>query len=234
FQLNPENYVDTAGIVLGDGTPMILSWNKNCPVSDPDTVEKGQTTACISGIYDLNGSKGPNKFGKDIIGFNGANLWIDFAGLMIGTSFTPTPIKPVDYCTQNGDTWAVKSEYKTKYGIKNCCTDSDCISKGDYWASAMVECKDMGGHLATLTDLAKIATYLYDAPQIGYTARYDGTLNTSKLGTTFAGLGSSWSLWSSSEVSAGTAYFRAFNSSSTNRGVENRRRYSLRALCVKD
>ena len=39
ISLNEDNYVDTAGIVLGDGTPLIFSWNKNCPVSDPDAVK---------------------------------------------------------------------------------------------------------------------------------------------------------------------------------------------------
>ncbi|MBP3821714.1 type II secretion system protein, partial [bacterium] len=85
LQLDPANYVDTAGIVLGDGTPLIFSWNKNCPVSDPDAVKyngekenaRSETTSCISGFYDLNGSKGPNRYGKDIIGFNGVNLgWL--------------------------------------------------------------------------------------------------------------------------------------------------------------
>ncbi|MBP3821254.1 hypothetical protein J6G99_06385, partial [bacterium] len=28
ISLNEDNYVDTAGIVLGDGTPLIFSWNK--------------------------------------------------------------------------------------------------------------------------------------------------------------------------------------------------------------
>ncbi|MBP3821713.1 type II secretion system protein, partial [bacterium] len=247
FHVNKDDYTDVAGIVLGDGTPMILSWNKNCPVSDPDAVEyngvkedaRSKTTSCIKGIVDLNGTKGPNKFGKDVIGFNGANLeWISFAGLKITKPEVPTPLYRDDYCTNNNGTWEVKSDYKTKYNIKYCCTNNSCITKGDRWAGAMVKCKDMGGHLATLTDLAKIATYLYDAPsQIGDTARYDGTLNTSKLGTTFAGLGSSWNyaLWSSSEDSANYdgANGRYFNSSYTSRYNTYRYGSFLTAVCVK-
>ncbi|MBP3820673.1 hypothetical protein J6G99_03405, partial [bacterium] len=174
--------------------------------------------------------------GKDIIGFNGVNLgWLEFAGLKITKPEVPTPLYMDDYCTNNNGTWAVKSDYKTKYNIKNCCTNDNCMSKGDRWAGAMVKCKDMGGHLATDEDIAKIATYLYDAPsQIGDTAGYNGKFNTSKLGTTFAGLGSSWcNLWSSSEDSAYSAYYRYLHSSYTDRGYTNRYNSSLRAVCVK-
>ncbi|MBP3821302.1 hypothetical protein J6G99_06655, partial [bacterium] len=228
---------------------MILSWNKNCPVSDPDAVEyngvkedaRSKTTSCIKGIIDLNGTKGPNKFGKDVIGFNGANLeWISFAGLKITKAEFPTPLYMDDYCTNNNGTWEVKSDYKTKYNIKNCCTSDDCMSKGDYWAGAMMNCKDSGGHLANSADLAVIATYLYDAPsKINDTATYgsnDGVqrLNTSKLGTTFAGLGSSWYyLWSSSGQSAYNAYFRGFGSSFTRKGDGGRYFSYMRAVCVK-
>ena len=76
--IDTDSYLDVAGFVLADGTPMILAFKKDCPVSDPDSVEydvvekkaKSEKTNCIAGFYDLNGSKGPNKFGKDIIGFN--------------------------------------------------------------------------------------------------------------------------------------------------------------------
>ncbi|MBP3821642.1 hypothetical protein J6G99_08385 [bacterium] len=246
ISLNEDNYIDTAGIVLGDGTPMIFSWNKNCPVSDPDAVKyngvkenaRSETTNCISGFYDLNGSKGPNRYGKDIIGFNGVNLgWLEFAGLKITKPEKPTPLYRDDYCTNNNGTWEVKSDYKTKYGIKNCCTSNNCISYGDYWAGAMVKCKDSGGHLATLTDLTTIATYLYDAPEgaIG-TERYYAQLNTSKLGTTFAGLGSSWyGLWSNSEDSAdkNKAYYRYYDRSFTCRFSDPRYATPIRAVCVK-
>ena len=179
-------------------------------------------------------------------GFNGVNLgWLEFAGLKITKTEVPTPLYRDDYCTNNNGTWEVKSEYQTKYNIKNCCTIDDCLTQGDYWAGAMVKCKDSGGHLATLADLAIIATYLYGASkQIGNSATYgsdDGVqrLNTSNLGTTFAGLGSSWnSLWSSSEVSARYAYGRTFTSSYTARydyhSHGGRSTSSIKAICVKD
>ncbi|MBP3820809.1 hypothetical protein J6G99_04095, partial [bacterium] len=147
----------------------------------------------------------------------------------------PTPLYRDDYCTNNNGTWEVKSDYKTKYNIKNCCTIDDCLTQGDYWAGALVKCKDMGGHSATEEDLAKIATYLYDAPEnaIGNDL-YDVPLNTSKRGTTFAGLGASWyHLWSSSEYSADKAGSRIFRSSSTYRNSSYRYSSNIRAVCVK-
>ena len=245
FHVNTDDYVDTAGIVLGDGTPMIFSWNKNCPVSDPDAVKyngvkenaRSNTTSCIKGIIDLNGSKGPNRFGKDVIGFNGASLgWIDFADLKITKPEIPTPLYRDDYCTNNNGTWEVKSEYKTKYNIQRCCTSDNCLTKGDYWAGAMMNCKDSGGHLATSADLAAIATYLYDAPEnaIG-NDQYDAPLNTAKLGTTFSGLGSSYTrIWSNRESSGTTnASGRYFTNSATGRVSTGRYAWGYMSFCVK-
>ena len=57
---------NNAGIILADGTTMILTWNKKCPISDPDSRNE-HVTACLSGIFDLNGRQGPNSFGDDIL-----------------------------------------------------------------------------------------------------------------------------------------------------------------------
>ena len=245
--IDANKYLDVAGFVLADGTPMILTYmNKdNCPISDPDAVEyKGQkkearstNTRCIAGFYDLNGAKGPNKFGKDIVPFGVtglAEVGIKFAGLTLLTEpHVPDGLYLSDYCTQENGTWKLNKE-SSDAGIKNCCTNCTSNNWGkDRWAGAMIECKKAGGHLATDEDLAKIATYLYDAP-IGDTDTYNGTLNTSKLGTTFAGLGSDWAtLWSSSERNASRAYKRFFNSSSTYRSYDIRGISDPMAVCVK-
>ncbi|MBP3821442.1 hypothetical protein J6G99_07360 [bacterium] len=246
LQLDPANYVDTAGIVLGDGTPMIFSWNKNCPVSDPDSVEyngikenaKSKTTSCISGIYDINGSKSPNKFGKDVIAFGSANLgWINFAGLKLSLLKPSTPVKTGDYCSIVDGRWQVKSEYKTKYNIQNCCSHDRCVrTNGDSWAGAMIECIDAGGHLATLTDLAKIATYLYDEPsQIGDEQLSIHPLNLSKTGTVFSVLNTSdlTFVWSSLERDSEGAYSRRFTSINTSMEHGNRYYSNYMTLCVK-
>ena len=208
---------------------MILAYmNKaNCPVSDPDSLEyKGQkkdarslNTRCIAGFYDINGAKGPNKFGKDIVPFNGvaglADGWISFAGLKITPPFVPERIKRSDYCTRSGYNWEVKSNYKTKYGIQSCCLWDECERDGDAWVGAMVQCIDAGGHVASLEDLAKLATYLFDAPNdIAVSETYSGTLNKSRLGNLFAGLGdgTDWmTIYSNSENYSYSVSARSFN-----------------------
>ncbi|MBP3821368.1 prepilin-type N-terminal cleavage/methylation domain-containing protein [bacterium] len=240
-----KEYLDAAGFVLGDGTPMILTYQKDCPVSDPDEVKYSGSkknaisnhTSCIAGFYDLNGVKGPNKFGKDIVPFNGVsglkNTWISFAGFKVTTPKVPNPIKTADYCEQNGNNWTLKSDYRTNYNINSCCTNSGCKTTGDYWAGAMIECKDIGGHLPTESQLTTIASYLYDD---GNLASYSIRINKSKLGP-LAGFdlesGGSIYLWGTRD--SGTDYYRRhFARNYTDDDYMDVRKQSyLMALCIK-
>ncbi|MBP3820931.1 hypothetical protein J6G99_04730, partial [bacterium] len=235
FQLNPENYVDTAGIVLGDGTPMILSWNKNCPVSDPDTVEKGQTTACISGIYDLNGSKGPNKFGKDVIAFGSANLgWISFAGLKVSRVFNPSPLKLSDYCESDG---ATVNKYGQSLGIKNCMYSESAGDMGekDYWAGAVKHCMGMNASLPSTDELIAIAKSLYDVKSgDSFNSVSQSRLNQNASNLTLLSNSSRFQLWSSKEVSSVSASLRDFDIDSTDiyYGKNARNDHYVEAICV--
>jgi len=162
FGLKKEDYPDVAGMVLGDGTPMILAWNKNCPVSDPDTVKKGQTTACIKGIYDLNGANGPNKMTKDVVGFGGVvtvkGSGIKIAGLKINKVLLKgsyQPMKKIDICDGTDGENATTTEAKN-LGIKYCR-----YSTADYWAGAVKECGGVN-KLPTLNQLKQLAASLYN------------------------------------------------------------------------
>ena len=60
---NAEDWADTVGIVTGDGTGMILSYNKKCEFSVDDgglkydnSTGKSNSLVCLSGVYDWNGS----------------------------------------------------------------------------------------------------------------------------------------------------------------------------------
>ena len=65
------------GIVSADGTPFILTYKDECPQLSsetvyPWTVEGGKptvnaTSQCVAMMFDINGAKGPNKVGKDIL-----------------------------------------------------------------------------------------------------------------------------------------------------------------------
>ncbi len=76
FKMEEGEWAEVMGVIFGNGTPMLLAYNKKCEVIDPDSTYKtdkktgiGDTSKCIAGIYDLNGSKGPNKLGQDVIKF---------------------------------------------------------------------------------------------------------------------------------------------------------------------
>ncbi len=125
------NYGEVMGVVFGDGTPMLLSWNKDCLAIDPDTPNQN-TSSCISGWYDINGSRKPNRWGKDIIGFNYG----------FGKVFVPNPI-----------TKQKCEELKTSLGIKSCYDNSD------YWAGAVKQCGGID-NMPTYNDLDYIAKLL--------------------------------------------------------------------------
>ena len=75
LKLQNGEWLDLAGFVMADGTPFIVSWNNNCgslnddkgvSIVDPDRPLKDLPVQCLDGIYDKNGTNGPNKYGSDI------------------------------------------------------------------------------------------------------------------------------------------------------------------------
>ena len=142
---------ETMGIVTGDGTPMILLYSPVCTPLDPVKTytwsvvdgkpETNATTNCISAIFDINGSKGPNKLGTDVRTFNS----------LFGS-------------VQYGATAMSKSDcekYKNQLGIKGCGVDTD------YFAGAVKKCHDIGLHLPSMQTLANIAGAKYGRTDIG-------------------------------------------------------------------
>jgi hypothetical protein len=117
---------------------------------------------------------------------------------------------------------------KASLGIKNC-------RDNDYWAAAVDKC---GGvqNLPTDDDLYELAKKVYGESNCNdSTQRCDGTPDFSQLPESFSGLGSSWyRLWSGSELSAGNAYTRNFDSSYSSRLIPSRSISSFKAVCVGD
>ncbi len=103
FKMNQGTYGDTMGVVFGNGVPMILTYKTDCEPIDPDstynvdrTSGMSETSACLIGVYDINGAKGPNKVDEDIIrfranGFGSKKCYVEYGG-----SYT-TDLK---YCVQ--------------------------------------------------------------------------------------------------------------------------------------
>ena len=253
-------YKDVAGIVLADGTPMLLTWNVNCPVSDPDKVEystvsnkktgesKSNTTACIKGIYDLNGNKGPNIFGKDVKGFGVVGLGstakiTEIAGVKwLGELFTSDGVYLDEYCTENNGTWTPNSAAAAA-GITQCCTSCTDENMGkDRWAGAMLDCKAAGGRLPDYEQLLTLAKYLYNNDNLTWDYYYgDITLDTSKItGTIFEGIDYWEMLWMDIESSENEAYSYRFYYDSSFLDVAPRNRVDdgaqarVAAICVAD
>jgi len=225
LKLMGSKWLDPAGFVMADGTPIIISYNNDCGENikvDPDKPSKAIPTACIDGLYDNNGSRPQNKYGKDVLPFANAGVGSSCLTKIGNTCISSAPFVPTPM------TKADCEEQKSTLGINACEYDND------YWAGAVKACKDQGMRLPTEAELAQLASELYGR-SIGATESvYSGlSLNTSKLPESFAGLGSSWYyLWSGSEGSANAAYGRYFNSSTTRRNTYTRNGSNLRAVCV--
>ena len=92
-----EEFMAPVAMVLADGTPMFLTYNKNC-ISDPDSIKSDNKKihSCVDGLYDLNGSRMPNRVGKDLTAMNKATINISEAPAVLGTIGNYKIIKQVD------------------------------------------------------------------------------------------------------------------------------------------
>ncbi len=249
LQINNTNgtrFTDTAAFVLADGTPVIVTYDLNC-IDDPD---KADTTInkCLAGIYDLNGTRKPNKYGEseingkithnsDLQPFNGARIANSalavLGGVKIMTAGQIYDGIPVSTYCYWGNRWYLKPEY-AKYGVTKCCSDCDSYSGGDRWLGAMKACQDQGYRLPTDEELAAMASELYGTT-VSVTRTTYGTLDTSKLiRSVFYGMGYDFSLWSGSEDSDNYGCNRKFTNSYSYSGCHDSKRTdgTIKAICV--
>lgn len=235
LNLKEDNgFKDSAAFVLADGTVVVGSYNLNCTVDDGKLDQN--ISACFDGLYDLNGSRKPNKLGKDILPIHSAG--IDASPVVLATLGGVKIISNAqvydgvaisEYC-ENGE--PIK-EYK-KAEVNTCVN-------GSRWAAAAKACHDMGGRLPKEEELAKMAEELYGTT-IPYATHYTYSnlnLNVSKIPNALSGLGSSFTeLWSNQENGANRAHARIFNSDSTYDDRGHFQRYQTRsdilAVCVTD
>ena len=233
---SPDNWLDTVGIVTGDGVSMILSYDKNCNFNvdmtgleiDKET-KKPTTLNCISGIFDWNGGQAPNKLGEDIqlLG-NASGLGSSCAFEINGTCYTapfkPTPVSKSECEKMIGDT----------YGIKECCSESYCKGK-DYWAGAVQQC---GGvkNMPTQAQLKEIADYIYK--DVLYSSgEYDTGMLTERsnsLGLPEITQDSGFCLWSGEESNSDAGYGRYFGSDGSYSNDYYRHSSYVRAVCLGD
>ena len=227
----PDNWADTVGIVTADGTPMILSYDKNCNF-DPNnkglqynqSSGKSNSLVCLSGVFDWNGGARPNKLGDDVITLGmasglGSSCAFEVNGTCYTAPFTPKPMTKAECEAQ-----------KSTLGIKGCYWNDD------YWAGAVKACKDQGKKLPTMTQLAELASQMYVGnPTIGAkqdkdNIQFDSNSSTAKS----LGLTPYFYLWSGEEDSSYTAYGRSFNTTYSY-WVNSDRDYSnAQAVCLGD
>ena len=80
-----EGYKDIASFVMGDGTVVIATYKQDCLVDEGKLDRDIGENPCFAGIYDLNGTRKPNKMGKDLLTFNGATLNINKGPAVLAT-----------------------------------------------------------------------------------------------------------------------------------------------------
>ncbi|MBP3820570.1 type II secretion system protein [bacterium] len=252
FGLNESDYPDVAGIVLADGTPMILSWNVNCPVSDPDVVSnekvaESYTYSCVKGFVDLNGNKGPNKLSTtekihDITGFNGTSVLKDECVMKITSGNNkgkclitpPNEYKKMSYneCKQ----------VRTQYNIPVCMwMEGGYYSEtpSDAYAGVVRAC---GGpsKLPSREDLYNLATLLYrrTVPQgDGYKVVLNVSIaDTSRALLGISNVGNGYFILSGELNPANDreVYVRSYSNGTTNSGYYGRSTNPGVVLCVSD
>ena len=226
------------GIVTADGTPMILSYNQKCAALDPVksytwSTEDGKpvsnaTANCVAAVFEINGTKKPNKLSDDVVLFNanglGNSCAIELGGKCFTAPFTPTPMTKAE-CD------AAISE--GNLGISGCFFDND------YWAGAVKQC---GGtkNMPSTDDIAKLASAIYEGnPNIPSTGKVEGL--TYKNGTASSiGLPEpKFSLWTGAAYSPGGAYARDFDRNYTYSSAEwgansNKNQGTIQALCISN
>ena len=228
----PDNWADTVGIVTADGTPMILSYDKNCNF-DPNNAGlqynqssgKSNSLACLSGVFDWNGGAKPNKLGDDVITLGMASgLGNNCAFEVNGTCYT-APFKPTPMTLAECEAAVAEG----KLGIKGCSYNID------YWAGAVKQCKGVS-KMPTMAQLGELASQLYVGnPSLGaeenkYNIQFDSNSSTAKS----LGLTPSFYLWSGEEYTSNYAYVRGFASSYTEWYYVNRYDSNIVAVCLGD
>ena len=227
----PDSWADTVGIVTADGTPMILSYDKECNFDVNNTglqfdksSGKSNSLKCLSGVFDWNGGAKPNKLGDDVITLGmasglGNNCAFEVNGTCYTAPFTPTPLTAQE-C----------NEQKSTLGIKGCYWNDD------YWAGAVKACKDQGKKLPTMTQLAELASQMYVGnPTIGAKQNKDNIQFDSNSSTAKAlGLTPYFYLWSGEENLSYSAYGRVFNTTRSRWSDGSRGSSGGQAVCIGD
>ena len=204
----PDNWADTVGIVTADGTPMILSYDKNCNF-DPNNAGlqynqssgKSNSLVCLSGVFDWNGGARPNKLGDDVITLGMASGLGSSCAFEVGSTCYTAPFTPKPMTKAECEAAVAEGKLGIKY----------CYYEQDYWAGAVKQCGGVS-KMPTLAQLGELASQMYVGnPTIGakqdkLDIQYDPNSPVSKA----LGLTPTFYLWSGEEDSRFNVYTRGF------------------------
>ena len=211
---------DVIGLRLSDGTQMLITYNPNCTgIEAGDTT--GSTTTCFSYVTDVNGNKGPNLYGKDVIS-NIALIHNWELSFEMGDVFYPSLNKTCEEIKAMG----IKTNGKT---IQNCSHNTT-----DRWANAVYQCAMKGKRLPTQAELQELAAKLYGEPvKIGTTTSLEVTNNNLFQAIKYSGTTTNLYYWSAQEYNGTSSFARVMYEFHTTSGTTNRNNNAYRAFCVE-
>ena len=163
------------GVQFANGVSGLIAYNPTCS-GDPYS-NQFEGTKCISVLYDVSGSKNPNTSGKDLSNY-GTISKLGNSGCFAkinGVCLAMAPQEPSPHvwnaCDVNGNSSDPEDQaFMNKYGISKCMNSvpgtSGYMGTNDYWAGAAELCGGVN-RMATLSDLGKIAAYIYNKDSIG-------------------------------------------------------------------
>ena len=165
FKLDKNDWYEPVAFLMGDGTPMIITYKKDCFVDE--NVRGSDSTKCIAGVFDINGGNLPNRYGdkykdkstSDIIPINvigGVGGKYSCVQRIDGLCFTSLPFIPDE------SLGGCKKLKDTSVDVVGCELEVD------RWANAYNKCIEIGGRLPNKQELQKLASYIYNKPITGY------------------------------------------------------------------
>ncbi|MFI3300763.1 MAG: prepilin-type N-terminal cleavage/methylation domain-containing protein [Candidatus Gastranaerophilales bacterium] len=207
---------DNVGVIFADGTKAIVNYDLNCEWLDPyeSGLNRSEATKCIAMLADVNGNRGKNTLGSDILPINTT------LGEMLDDvcwDLNDTIASTVNCSDASGSNYQYCGNYPSGY------TD-------DNWAGAMKACIEAGKRLPTMNEITDLHMYIFDNYTLfNYESNndiYSGlTLNTERVAefnlsqNVYSNTRSYQ--WSSEETSSLYASARYFTTTSSEYWVAN-------------
>ena len=231
------------GVQFANGVSALIAYNpttgENACTQDPYS---NQITGgdCLAILYDTSANKNPNTSGKDIRSLNVSKLGSGCVAEVNGVCITVAAQKTTPHfwnaCDSTGNSTDPDDlKFMSDYGINQCCRPVDCGSSGDYWAGAVKTCGGVS-KMPSLTDLGKIAAYVYNKDSIGANEDFFNTLSVDSVKMSEVGLTPPYGsvVWSSVEFSTADAYHRTIGFNSSYIAIDGRSSSDCTTICVSN